>query len=98
MSKAKSKGVTKTITNPNLRNQLLQWIQLTKAALDCTSPSAERTDAIFAFVRTFVPPDVTEDDIDHFANNLVSDEVRASLSFTIILWFCRSFLSHCIEN
>lgn len=74
MSKVK-KGFVTTINNPNLRNQLLQWIQLTKAALDCTNPSAERTNAIYAFVRTFVPPDVTEDDIDHFSNNLASDEV-----------------------
>lgn len=74
-----------TINNPNLRNQLLKWTQLTKAALDCPNPSSERTNAIFAFVRTFVPPDVTEDDIDHFANNLVSDEVSCFLIITTML-------------
>lgn len=35
----------------------------------------EKYNIIEKFVRTFVPPDVTEDDISHFTTNLCDDEV-----------------------
>lgn len=77
--KGKSAFIT-TINNQNLRDQLLRWIDLARAALDLPNPSSERTNAIYTFVRTFVPPDVTEDDIDHFSNSLAADEVFVFLT------------------
>ena len=38
------------------------------------NPSVARTDAIMTFCRSFVPADVTEDDVTHFSGNLASDE------------------------
>ena len=73
-------------TNVALKAQLLRWTEDLVATFALPNPSAERTDAIIAFCRTFVPPDVTEDDIEHFSGNLISDEVSC------IRVFCSSSL------
>ena len=59
--------------NAALEAQFGTWCDLLTAALALPDPSLERTNAIIAFCRTFVPSDVTEDDIDHFSNNLITD-------------------------
>jgi hypothetical protein len=60
-------------TNASLQTQFEAWVEMFTAALALTDPSKERTDAIIAFCRTFVPLDVTEDDIEHFSTNLIKD-------------------------
>jgi hypothetical protein len=60
-------------SNAGLQSQFEAWCGMLSACLALPDPSKERTDAIIAFCRTFVPPDVTEDDIDHFSNNLITD-------------------------
>ena len=54
---------------------LQRFAELSEAALALNNPSRERTDAILTFCRSFVPVGCSEDDIDHFAGNLSSDEV-----------------------
>ena len=66
--------MTKT-KNENLQAQLESWSAAIAVAFSQPNPSAARTDAILDFVRTFVPSDVTEDDIDHFSNALSMDDV-----------------------
>lgn len=41
--------------------------------------SPERVESVIQFARTFVPGDVSEDDIVYFSSNLANDEVRAQL-------------------
>eukprot|EP00598_Pedospumella_elongata_P007950 CAMPEP_0184985392 /NCGR_PEP_ID=MMETSP1098-20130426/14091_1 /TAXON_ID=89044 /ORGANISM="Spumella elongata, Strain CCAP 955/1" /LENGTH=133 /DNA_ID=CAMNT_0027509477 /DNA_START=53 /DNA_END=454 /DNA_ORIENTATION=- len=65
--------MTKT-KNENLQAQLESWSVAIAVAFSQPNPSAARTDAILDFVRTFVPSDVTEDDIDHFSNALSMDD------------------------
>jgi hypothetical protein len=61
--------------NEALQTALESWAQAAEAAYNLPNPSAQRTDAILDFCRTFVPFDVTEDDIDHFSGNLSTDDV-----------------------
>ena len=65
--------------NEALQATLAKWAVDVEAAYLLPNPSAQRTDAIIDFCRTFVPFDVTEDDIMHFSGNLSSDDVRATL-------------------
>ena len=60
--------------NELLQIRLNQWVDEVNHAYTLQNPSLERTNAIISFTRSFVPPDVTEDDIIHFSNNLISDE------------------------
>ena len=50
------------------------WVELVDIAVGHPNPSVARTDAIMTFCRSFVPVDVTEDDVAHFSGNLASDE------------------------
>ena len=72
--KTKSEGLQKALGD---------WVQLVTAAFALSNPSLERTDAIIDFCRTFVPPDVTEDDIMHFSGNLSSDEVSFDMVWVL---------------
>ena len=63
-------------SNAELQASLAVWASAVENAYNLPNPSAERTDAIIAFCRTFVPFDVTEDDIMHFSGNLSMDDVR----------------------
>jgi hypothetical protein len=65
--------------NQNLQSALEQWSSLSAAAFALPNPSNTRTNAIIDFCRTFVPPDVTEDDVIHFSGNLSSDDVRTTI-------------------
>ena len=60
--------------NESLQLTLDKWMNDVNIAYDLPNPSLERTNAIIAFTKTFVPPDVTEDDITYFSNNLIQDE------------------------
>ena len=60
-------------TNFNLQKQFEQWVHMIESAIALPDPSLPRSDAVIAFTRSFVPSDVTEDDIAHFSNNLMSD-------------------------
>jgi hypothetical protein len=64
--------------NEALQTALESWAQAAEAAYKLPNPSAQRTDAILDFCRTFVPFDVTEDDIDHFSGNLSTDDVSGN--------------------
>ena len=64
---------TKT-SNAALQEHLSRWADAVDAAVVLPNPSRERTDAIIAFCRSFVPSDVTEDDVQHFSGALSSDE------------------------
>lgn len=68
-------------TNEALQTALSGWAEAAEAAYNMPNPSAQRTDAIDAFCRTFVPWDVTEDDIDHFSGSLSTDDVRSCYWF-----------------
>jgi hypothetical protein len=73
-------AVLKKTTSSSLQLQLEAWVALVDTAISHTNPSLERSDAILAFCRVFVPADVSEDDIDHFSGMLTTDEVIESLS------------------
>jgi hypothetical protein len=60
-------------TNPNLQKQFDEWVEMIRVAMALPDPSSQRSDAVLQFTRSFVPSDVTEDDIAHFSNNLLSD-------------------------
>jgi len=65
--------------NEQLQIALDNWSTAIAKAFSLPNPSAARTDAILDFVRTFVPLDVEEDDIDHFSNSLSMDDVSMIL-------------------
>ena len=73
-------AILKKTTSSSLQLQLETWVALVDTAISHTNPSLERSDAILAFCRVFVPADVSEDDIDHFSGMLTTDEVIESLS------------------
>ena len=52
----------------------IRWVELVDIAVAHPNPSVARTEAIMTFCRSFVPADVTEDDVVHFSGNLASDE------------------------
>ena len=56
----------------SLQAQLSAWSSQLQTLLGVAL--ADRRAPLLEFVRTFVPPDVTEDDINHFTDNLYSDE------------------------
>ena len=76
-------AVLKKTTSSSLQLQLEAWVALVNTAISHTNPSLERSDAILAFCRVFVPADVSEDDIDHFSGMLTTDEVIESLSMQV---------------
>lgn len=66
--------VVKKTQNASLQQCLDVWV----AALQQVQQSAQldlRKSMIERFVRTFVPLDVEEEDICHYANSLIYDEV-----------------------
>lgn len=65
--------------NEALQQALVTWSEAIAVAFALPNPSAQRADAILDFCRTFVPHDVTEDDIEHFSGNLSMDDVRGCL-------------------
>jgi hypothetical protein len=67
---------TKITTNSNLQERLVSWVSLIETSVLLPSPSKERNEAIYAFVTQFVPKDVEQEDINYFANNLTTDDVR----------------------
>ena len=73
--------------NEALQNTLSQWAESIEIAFNLPNPSAQRTDAIIDFCRTFVPHDVTEDDIMHFSGNLSSDDVSIPYQISILFIF-----------
>jgi len=58
-------------TSSSLQAQLDSWSANLQQLLSI--PLEDRKSPLIDFVRTFVPPDVTEEDIQHFADNLFSD-------------------------
>ena len=60
--------------NANLQTKLEQWSLAVSKAVALPSQSPERASAISQFCRTFVPPDVEDEDISHFTNSLVTDD------------------------
>jgi len=59
-------------TSAGLQQQLDQWYAHLQQVL--AVPLVDRQAPVAEFVRTFVPPDVSEDDIVHFTESLYSDE------------------------
>ena len=76
--KKRSNGGVKT-SNSNLQAKLDQWAQAVQSAVMHPHPSPIRSQAIAEFCKTFVPTDVSEDDISYFTNNLDTDQVIACL-------------------
>lgn len=78
-TKVKMKKVINTkTTNINLQLQLESWVLAILRCLQLPNPSSQRNNAIDSFCRSFVPHDVTEDDIQHFSGSLCNDEVYKS--------------------
>lgn len=73
-------------TNAQLQASLDVWASAVESAFSLPNPSGERTDAILAFCRSFVPFDVTEDDIAHFSGNLSMDDVSNTGLVGRVLW------------
>lgn len=82
-------------SNSNLQNQFAAWVAALSAALSLADPSKERTDAITEFCRTFVPSDVTEDDIQHFSTNLITD---AEFAESILREVSQCEVGDCVER
>lgn len=67
-------------TKPDLQNSLLVWthtlqqIQLLRKSQETIDFRAVQRE-MDKFVRSFVPLDIEEEDIAHYCNSLVSDEV-----------------------
>ena len=61
-------------TNGALKTQLETWTTALEAARSMEVASKGRGEAITAFCRTFVPPDVGEDEILAFSGQLGEDE------------------------
>lgn len=74
-------------TSASLQLQLMQWSEALERLVNISL--AERYQPLLEFVRTFVPSDVTEDDIIHFTGNLHSDE-EFFLSFVRDIGQCAS--------
>lgn len=83
---------TKITTNKNLQERLVSWVALIEKSVLLPSPSKERNEAIYEFVTEFVPKDVEQEDINYFANNLTTDEVRISYSYYVINIYLFSFI------
>jgi hypothetical protein len=66
-------GVLKRTKNPNLQNQLSRWVELCGEVESISDPSEKRNKMI-EFCRTFVPGDVTEDEMTDYAESLIGDE------------------------
>jgi hypothetical protein len=60
--------------NEDLNAQLVAWAEELQKAQSLQQGSISRAEAIEAFCRTFVPIDVTEDDIQSFSGQLSTDE------------------------
>jgi len=73
-----SAAINNRTKNSHLQTCLDQWMEMLREAnnFSVKTNMPERQSAIDRFVRTFVPSDVTEDDISHYSNNLLGDEVR----------------------
>eukprot|EP01036_Dinobryon_divergens_P028311 gene28311-37242_t len=59
--------------NLNLQKQLRSWIEQVTLASNYAESSQERLSTIMLFSKSFVPSDVSEDDIQHFSGNLIND-------------------------
>ena len=64
----------KKTTNASLQAHLARWVDLVDRSIASPNPSVARTDLIMEFCRSFVPVDVTEDDVVHFSGNLAQDD------------------------
>ena len=64
---------TKT-TNLQLQKCLEFWVNLLEIASTATEPGDRKT-KIYEFCKSFVPPDISEEDTIGFSNNLFSDDV-----------------------
>lgn len=72
--------------NSHLQNSLNQWMEMltivhTLVHSGNRNNMSDRQIATDRFVRSFVPSDVTEDDISHYATNLLTDDVSHILHF-----------------
>mmetsp|Transcript_4097 Transcript_4097/g.6351 ORF Transcript_4097/g.6351 Transcript_4097/m.6351 type:complete len:130 (+) Transcript_4097:29-418(+) len=63
-----------TLKNENLRAQLLRWVDLCDTAISHPVGSVERVAAIIDFCSTFVPPDISSEDMEAYAGELATDE------------------------
>ena len=61
--------------SPELQVKLEEWAAAAAAVMSSAPGSEERLQLAKVFANSFVPPDVTEDDIEHFSTNLANDEV-----------------------
>lgn len=61
-------------SNTALQGHLTRWVDVVDRSLASPNPSVARTDLIMEFCRSFVPVDVTEDDLVHFSGNLSQDD------------------------
>lgn len=61
--------------NDFLKQQLKLWVEQIDFSMSHPNRSLERFESIKAFCRTFVPPDVNEEDMIHYSRTLANDEV-----------------------
>jgi hypothetical protein len=61
--------------NVNLQRALELWVQDIDRAIDLPVGSSERFQSIVVFCSKFVPSDISEDDMVHYAQTLHNDEV-----------------------
>ena len=62
-------------TNPDLQLKLDRWVSLITAVSESVLGSDDRLRLATEFAESFVPPDVSGDDLQYFASNVANDPV-----------------------
>lgn len=68
----------KKTSNPKLQEQLIRWKDMLNDAFKLPFGSEQRLEAIKVFAATFVPTDVSHDDMEYYAGTLATDEEHFS--------------------
>ncbi len=93
-------STVKTTRHTLLQATLNQWfdtlLQIAEFRVADPQNLTELHRKIDSFARSFVPIDIDEEDISHYTNNLLIDEVCCNfveLYFTVVVHLCNSYFS-----
>jgi hypothetical protein len=79
-------------SSDTLQAKLDRWLTLLNLAASESQGSPSRVQAIIIFCKTFVPSDISEDDLLHYAQSLADDEVSEHIYFQDLFTFINEFL------
>ena len=71
-----SSPTIKRTKNSHLQEQLTRWKSQLDAIQAASNDIQQKQRLLDSFVRGFVPLDVTEEDILHYENSLLNDDVK----------------------